>query len=75
MRRRDVRDLNRDGKPDVISGPYWYAGPDFTSRHEYYPAKAAFKLKQPDGSEKTIPGFEGALGFENSTGQLFCLRA
>ena len=20
-------DLNRDGKPDIISGPYWYEGP------------------------------------------------
>jgi len=58
-------DLNRDGKPDLISGPFWYAGPDFTNRHEYYPAKAAFKLKQEDGSEQTIAGFEGALGVDN----------
>src|SRR5580765_1292153 len=58
-------DPNRDGKPDIISGPFWYAGPDFTNRHEYYPAKATFKLKKEDGSEQTIPGFEGALGVEN----------
>lgn len=32
-------DLNRDGHPDLIAGPYWYAGPDFTERTEYYPAK------------------------------------
>jgi hypothetical protein len=31
-------DLNRDGKPDAISGPYWYEGPDFKKRHEIYPA-------------------------------------
>jgi putative membrane-bound dehydrogenase-like protein len=29
-------DLNQDGQPDLIAGPYWYAGPDFTDRHEIY---------------------------------------
>lgn len=34
-------DLNRDGNPDLIAGPYWYAGPDFTAnKHELYPPKA-----------------------------------
>lgn len=28
-------DFNHDGKQDVVSGPYWYEGPDFTARHEY----------------------------------------
>lgn len=32
-------DLNRDGHQDLISGPYWYAGPDFKTKHEYYPVK------------------------------------
>ncbi|HUT13737.1 MAG TPA: VCBS repeat-containing protein [Thermoguttaceae bacterium] len=27
-------DFNRDGKVDVVSGPYWYAGPDFQHRYE-----------------------------------------
>lgn len=31
-------DLNSDGVMDAVAGPYWYAGPDFTERHEYYPA-------------------------------------
>ena len=26
-------DLNRDGKPDAVYGPYWWEGPDFTTRH------------------------------------------
>ena len=30
-------DLNRDGKPDIVHGPYWWAGPEFTQRHEIYP--------------------------------------
>src|SRR5262245_22930073 len=33
-------DFNHDGAMDIVSGPYWYAGPKFTERHEYYPAKA-----------------------------------
>jgi hypothetical protein len=32
-----IADLNNDGKGDVISGPYWYEGPDFTKRHQLYP--------------------------------------
>src|SRR6185369_13348803 len=32
-------DLNRDGKMDIVAGPFWYQGPDFKSKHEFYPAK------------------------------------
>lgn len=32
-------DLNNDGKPDLIAGPYWFEGPDFKKQHEFYPAK------------------------------------
>lgn len=30
-------DLNRDGKPDVVHGPFWWEGPEFKVRHEIYP--------------------------------------
>jgi len=33
-------DFNKDGKLDVVSGPYWYEGPDFQKRHEIRPPKA-----------------------------------
>ena len=33
-------DLDRDGKMDVVSGPYWYRGPDFGTRREIYAPKA-----------------------------------
>lgn len=39
-------DFNHDGKQDVVSGPYWYEGPDFTRRHEYMPPE---KKLNPDG--------------------------
>lgn len=58
-------DLNRDGKPDIIAGPFWYEGPDFSKRHAFYPATTTFKRKADDGTEQTIDGFEGALGVHN----------
>jgi hypothetical protein len=67
----DIADFNHDGKPDVVSGPFWYAGPDFKQRHEIFPAKASFKRKKSDGTEETIPGFEGALGVNNAYSECF----
>lgn len=29
-------DFNKDGKLDVVAGPFWYEGPDFTKKHEIY---------------------------------------
>jgi len=29
-------DINRDGVMDIVSGPYWYAGPKFLERAEIY---------------------------------------
>lgn len=59
-------DFNRDGKMDLVAGPYWYEGPDFKKRHEYYPADRTFKRAKADGTVEQIPGFEGALGTNNT---------
>ncbi len=59
-------DLNRDGRPDAVSGPYWWEGPEFSKRHEIYPPTMTFTLKKADGTEEKIPGFEGALGKKNA---------
>lgn len=59
-------DFNHDGIMDIVSGPYWYEGPDFKKRHEYYPADKTFTRKSSDGSTEKIPGFEGALGTNNT---------
>ena len=32
-------DVNGDGENDIVSGPFWFAGPDFEKRHEFYPPK------------------------------------
>jgi hypothetical protein len=37
-------DFNKDGKPDVVSGPYWWEGPTFLKRHEYFPAPPSNSL-------------------------------
>jgi len=67
----NIGDFNHDGKMDVVSGPFWYEGPDFKIRHEYSPAIESFKKKNADGTEVTIPGFEGALGTENTYSKNF----
>ena len=66
-----IGDFNHDGKMDVVSGAFWYEGPDFKKRHEIYPADATFKRKKADGVEQTIPGFEGALGVNNAYSDCF----
>ena len=59
-----VGDFNKDGKMDVASGPYWYAGPDFKAKHEIYPATKRSKSTK-NGQPVEFAGFKGALGSEN----------
>src|SRR5688500_1091519 len=59
-------DLNRDGKPDAVYGPYWWEGPAFTRRHELYAPTTTFKTTDAGGTEKTLPGFEGGFGQKNA---------
>ena len=67
----DIGDFNRDGHMDVVSGPFWYEGPDFKKRHELAPATATFRRKRSDGTEETVPGYEGALGTNNAYSECF----
>ena len=41
-------DFNKDGQIDVVSGPYWYEGPDFTKRHELFTPFVFDPLKYSD---------------------------
>jgi hypothetical protein len=43
-------DINRDGRMDVVAGPYWYAGPEFTEAHEFYAAVPLEPEKSPSNS-------------------------
>jgi hypothetical protein len=58
-------DFNKDGKMDVVYGPYWWAGPEFKDRHTIYPDTKKSKIKKEDGTEAEIAGFKGALSNEN----------
>lgn len=64
-------DFNKDGKMDVVAGPFWYEAPDFQKRHEYSPATATWKKQNPDGSAVTLPGYEGGLGTNNAYSENF----
>ena len=33
----NAADIDRDGHVDIVAGPYWYAGPAFKTKHEFYP--------------------------------------
>lgn len=66
-------DFNKDGVNDIAGGPFWYEGPSFAKRHEFYPATQSFKHKKADGTEETIPGFEGALGVNNAYSKNFLM--
>jgi hypothetical protein len=43
-------DVDGDGKVDVVSGPYWYAGPDFKTAHAIYPAETFDLAASPTNS-------------------------
>lgn len=54
-------DVNKDGQIDILSGPHWYAGPDYQKRRVIYPSGEKSQHKKPDGTTEEIPGFPGFL--------------
>ncbi|MCZ6793263.1 MAG: DUF1080 domain-containing protein [Planctomycetota bacterium] len=74
-------DFDRDGVGDVVSGPFWYAGPHFRDRHEFYPVTSFSKngysnnfftwvddVNRDGWDDVLVVGFPGAdlSWFENS---------
>ena len=52
-------DLNNDGVPDVVYGPYWFAGPDYRQAQEIYPPKAQPMLGYADHFFAWVHDFDG----------------
>ena len=51
----NAADINRDGKPDVIAGPFWYAGPDFKTPHAFYEPVPQPVEEKPTNSMFSFP--------------------
>ena len=51
----NAADLDGDGHVDVIAGPYWYAGPSFTTRHTFYEPVPQPLEEKPTNSMFTFP--------------------
>ena len=47
-------DVSGDGVVDIVSGPYWYAGPDYKAKREIYPPK-------PQNRDRYADNFGGSL--------------
>ncbi|MEQ9379296.1 MAG: VCBS repeat-containing protein, partial [Pirellulales bacterium] len=41
-------DVNGDGVVDVVYGPYWFAGPDYETKHEIYQPKPQDRNRYAD---------------------------
>jgi len=51
----NAADIDGDGHVDVIAGPYWYAGPAFTTRHTFYEPVPQPLEEKPTNSMFTFP--------------------
>ncbi len=81
----NVGDFNKDGKLDVVSGPFWYEGPEFKKAHEFMPVKVfkkdneysnaffafTYDFNKDGWTDILIYGFPGkdASWFENPQGK------
>ncbi len=54
-----IADMNKDGKMDIVSGPFWYEGPDFKVQHEIYEAKAVDPHGYSDAFLEFAPDING----------------
>src|SRR5688500_15679010 len=51
----NAADINRDGKMDVIAGPFWYEGPGFKTPHAFYEPVPQPVEEKPTNSMFSFP--------------------
>jgi hypothetical protein len=56
-------DVNNDGKPDIVSGAYWYEGPDFRKKHFIGAVKPADEYYDDFSTIATDVNGDGYLDF------------
>jgi hypothetical protein len=54
-----VGDINHDGVPDVVAGPFYYLGPDYTERHEFTAARSYGPSNFPEGMVYSVYDYTG----------------
>lgn len=64
-----VGDFNKDGVADVLSGHYWYAGPDFKKSYKIYEADDAF---DPEGYSNSFVNFTDDFNGDGWDDVLIC---
>ncbi|QDU43993.1 FG-GAP repeat protein [Symmachiella dynata] len=52
-------DIDGDGANDIVYGPYWFAGPDFKTKHEIYPAQPQPRERYADNFFSWVHDFNG----------------
>jgi putative membrane-bound dehydrogenase-like protein len=71
-------DFNRDGHQDVVHGPFWFAGPEFKTAREIYPAKPQPRERYADSFFSWPYDFDGdgwldvfAVGFPGTPAYVY----
>jgi len=73
-----VGDINGDGEQDIVHGPYWFAGPEFTQKHEIRLAKPQNRKRYADSFFSWCYDFDGdgdndvfAVGFPGTPAHVY----
>ncbi|GEP41906.1 PVC-type heme-binding CxxCH protein [Brevifollis gellanilyticus] len=73
-----IGDINGDGKPDVVSGPFWWEGPAFEKKHAFYEPKIFSINGYSDNFFAYVHDFNGdqkndilVLGFPGKEARLY----
>jgi len=54
-----VGDFNRDGESDIVAGPFWFEGPEFTQRHAYREPRSFTPIEYSDAFLKFVDDLDG----------------